>query len=200
MSRSRVLDTRLLAEGLDVLTDSPRPAQLVTACFDAGYMSKIQHLEIDLGIFKIPTHSSDWLFMLRLGALMNFDPKKSYKSALKRHYNSQSDEHNALFEAIAQNNGIDANDPMAILDEYPLINTNREVVHKTQRRVWVKNDLEHQRKEALPVYARGTHYNVWKKNPFQARVNLESAGDASFFGIDFLLPYYLAQLLVRKES
>ncbi len=200
LSRSRVLDTLVLAEGLKKMAPSKEADALLQECIRANYLKKIRNLEIDAGIVKVPTHSSDWLFMIRLGALMNFNPSPEYKIALERHYVTQSDEDNALFEAIAQLNGIPSQDPLEILNEYPLLNTNREILHRTQRMVWVKNGWKHQVKEPLPVYARGTHYNVWKKNPFHARENLGNSGEAQYFGIDFLLPYYLAQLSEKQQQ
>jgi len=193
-SRSRVLDLLVIAEGLAALTDSPESRQLLADCMDAGYIRKLDHFEIDLGIAKIPTSSTDWLNMMRLTTLCQFQQSPEYKRALEHHFNSQQDEDNALFEAMHQLVTGKPSRALDILQDYPLITDNREIAHKPDRFAYIKNRWHSQTRKPIPIDQRGYHHNLWKRNPFEARENEGMGPTTRYHGLDFLLAYHLAKV------
>lgn len=157
-------------------------------------MHKLDHCEIDIKIAKIPTHSSDWLNMMRLTTLYQFQQSPEYKRALQVHFKSQQDEDNALFEAMHQ---LVTNTPsrsLKLLDQYPLLTDNRQIVNPTQSYSLIKGNWHAQTKEPIPIYKRGFHYNIWKKNPFKSIENPNQEPTINYPGLDFLIAYHLAQI------
>jgi hypothetical protein len=172
LSSSRVLDLLVIAEGLKALTGSPESQQLLADCIDAGYIRKLNKFEIDIGVAKIPTHSTDWLNMMRLTTLYQFQPSPEYKRALERHFRTQQDEDNALFEAMHQLVTGRPSRALELLRDYPLLTDNREIIHRPTRRYkLIKNRWHSETRSPIPISQRGYHYNLWKRNPFEAREN-----------------------------
>jgi len=194
LSRSRVLDLLVIAEGLKALTGSSESKQLLADCIDAGYIRKLDHFEIDLGLAKIPTHSTDWLIMMRLTTLYQFQPSPEYKRGLERHFKTQQDEDNALFEAMHKLVTGKPSRALDLLNDYPLLTDNREILHQPDYYQYIKNRWHAQTRDPIPVGQRGYHYNIWKRNPFEARENPGQSRTTSCHGLDFLLAYHLAKM------
>ncbi len=194
LSRSRILDALVTAEALAALTGSPESKRLLADCLDAGYLRRITRLELDLGVAKIPTSSTDWLNMVRLATLCRFRPAPDYRRALEAHFRAHADEDNALFEALHQLVTGRPSRALRILEDYPLVTDDREVFHRPARCQLIKNRWHPLTSAPIPLAQRGFGPNIWKRNPFKARENPGRQPTTRYHGLDFLLAYHLARM------
>ena len=141
-------------------------------------------MSLDLGFFRIPTHSSDYLMMLRLYVLNKLQPDdNAYKSLLKRYYKGQQNEHNPFFNAIYASvygkSDIDLEKHVNYLRSFPLQPRDIEVINSRNPELKrkfispiIKNKAVAESVEPLPIYMRPINGLEWKRNPFRMKRNL----------------------------
>jgi hypothetical protein len=201
-SRSRILDllaicetlNYILPESTDINNALDKVLKIARQC---GYHHKIQALSIQLFDIHIPTHSSDWLNMMRLYILCEISDKKAYHHAFSKLYKEQEDEFNPLFIILAQDHQASPY-VKQYLDSFPTVLTNQEVMphKKIKLKKWppyVKNKRIVEAKIPVPIYQRPLSTYEWKRNPYRVSGNHHRKGEKSYSGIDFLEAYWLGR-------
>jgi len=199
LSRSLCLDTLVFIEACNYLGAD---LEWMEKCVKANYLDRINTLHLNLGVFQLPTHSTDWLNFLRLHTLIEASGSPEYKLALKRLFKSQKKENNPLFNAIYQYHFPESSLQPVIeqyLNSFPL---NSGVVCNVDapRKLFppiTKNHCRAETKEPEPIFSRPLEWYEWKRNPYRVC----GRKTAAFSGVDFLIAHHLSQAKPEmKES
>ncbi|MCJ8330392.1 MAG: hypothetical protein HRT89_23695 [Lentisphaeria bacterium] len=157
--------------------------------------------------FKLPSHSSDWLNMIRLHALCLLSDY--YQDNLKKLYRSQKKESNAFFAGLYYSifpfDEDDFNSAKNMLNSFPLNPDNRQIINSTNPdlknnlSVTCSKKMHLESISPLPIYQRPGKTYEWKKNPFRLNGNIGSDGKTQYSGMDFLIAYELLKAVARGQ-
>ncbi|MBT4989607.1 MAG: hypothetical protein HOM96_03630 [Rickettsiales bacterium] len=213
---SRELDALVIFEIGKKLTKDPKLQLKFEAIVDElkakGYNKKHKILHLTLLNFEIPSHSSNWLNMLRLYILAKATDEKIYENHFVKLYNILEDEHNPFFDVLYMDlfNQLDEVKMQRIsfyLQSFPIELDNREIISSYDADVDLalfpritKNYIEAESVEALPIYRRPLKYFEWKENQRRIDGNWEGKGNILFSGLDYLLLYSMYKKLNHNSA
>jgi hypothetical protein len=206
-SLSRQLDALVILEtGLSIIDKEDTRQALAKQLKEWEDYKTPRFLELDLWVYRVPTHSSDYLIMMRLYILNLVNPDdKDYRKLLKRHYEIQQREHNPFFNAIYASvfgtGDVDLAKHKYYMDSFPTDLSRWETINSRNKDIKrkfiapiIKNKAVAEAKEPLPIYKRPTNGIEWKRNPYRMDGNFGSNdGNVIYSGVDYLLAYWMSK-------
>ena len=206
-SLSRQLDALVACEfGLYIISNESLKTALkekLKAFHKRGY-HKATFTLFDLGFFRIPTHSSEYLNMMRLWLLNMIKPTEAYGDLLGRVYKNQRKEFNPFFMAIyaglVPDHQVDLAKMKQYLKSFPLNPSDHEIINSRNEATKlkflspiIKNKAIAESKVPLPIYMRPLTGVEWKRNPYRVDGNFHKSATVYYTGVDYLLAYWLSR-------
>ncbi len=206
---SRELDALVIFEVAANIVSDPKDRDrfklLINDLIARKYIRYNKKVHFKLFNFQIPSHSSNWLNLLRLYTLAHVTGKKVYLHNFDKLYGVLSTEYNPFFDALYMNLHDKVN-PKKIrnikyyLETFPITFDNSEIISSYLDDVdlmmiprYTKNLQEAEVNFPLPIYQRPMVYFEWKANQRRVDGNFDQIGDIKFSGLDFLVLYSLYQ-------
>ena len=181
---------------------------LVSKLIEKKYIRNKKKVHFKLFNFQIPSHSSNWLNLLRLYTLANLTDKKVYMHNFDKLHNVLKVEYNPFFDALSMSL-YDSDSQNALhdikyyLETFPIAFDNSEIISSYLDNIdleafprYTKNLQEAEVTFPLPIYQRPLVYFEWKANQRRVDGNFNQSGDIEFSGLDFLVLYSMYKNLV----
>ncbi len=183
---------------------------LVNNLIGKKYIRYKKKVHFKLFNFQIPSHSSNWLNLLRLYTLADLTNKKVYLRNFDKLYDVLSTENNPFFDALYMNlhdtvSPTKISDIKYYLETFPITFDNSEIISSYLEDInlesvprYTKNSQEAEVKFPLPIYQRPMVYFEWKANQRRVDGNFNQNGNIEFSGLDFLVLYSMYQNFVKQ--
>jgi hypothetical protein len=176
----------------------------------AGYYNDIKNLNLRIGQFIWPTHSSSWLYMIQLHSLSVAGAGEVYENAFQKLYAVLKKEKNPLFD-IMYMDVLEIEDQEIIknarirLKEFPtdrreieIVNSGRTDIKTPFFRRYIKGKQVEESVSPLPIYERPQDGNEWKRNQFRIDGNIGKSGGYNSPSTDFLQLYWAVQAVKER--
>ena len=207
------LNTRHLSRELDALVIFETAAKLasstdsrkifkakVNQLKDKGYIKWNKFVRFQFLNFTIPSHSSNWLNLIRLYSLSKITDEQIYYHNFKKLYNKLEKEKNPFFDALylevfGESDLSKKANIEYYLNTFPIELDNSEVISSYNNKnlklfpMIVKNHQKAEVVNPLPIYQRPLVYFEWKSNQQRIDGNWGQKGNVLFSGLDFLVLY-----------